>query len=117
MAMWYAELRATSRVRARCAQVISVGKLSGAVGTFAHCRRRSKGRLPPLGWSRARASQVIQRDRHAELLSTLAIHRVIAGEVRARDSRAAENRDLGKSKSRLPKGRRAPRPCRTSAIR
>jgi adenylosuccinate lyase len=55
--------------------VISVGKLSGAVGTFAH--------LPPsieaevcrlLGLQPAAvASQVIQRDRHAELLSALAI--------------------------------------------
>ena len=53
----------------------SVGKLSGAVGTFAH--------LPPaieadvcrtLGLEPAPvASQVIQRDRHAELLSALAI--------------------------------------------
>ena len=55
--------------------MIAVGKLSGAVGTFAH--------LPPsieadvcrtLGLEPAPvASQVIQRDRHAELLSALAI--------------------------------------------
>ena len=60
---------------ARARQVVSVGKLSGAVGTFAH--------LPPaieadvcraLGLEPAPvASQVIQRDRHAELLSALAI--------------------------------------------
>jgi adenylosuccinate lyase len=55
--------------------VISVGKLSGAVGTFAHlppsveadvCRTVGLDPAPV-------ASQVIQRDRHAELLSTLAI--------------------------------------------
>jgi adenylosuccinate lyase len=55
--------------------IVSVGKISGAVGTFAH--------LPPsvesdvcrtLGLHPAAVtSQVIQRDRHAELLSTLAI--------------------------------------------
>jgi adenylosuccinate lyase len=75
LALWYAEL-ARDVVRVRHArEVIAVGKLSGAVGTFAH--------LPPqveadvcrtLGLEPAAvASQVIQRDRHAELLSALAI--------------------------------------------
>jgi adenylosuccinate lyase len=75
LALWYAELsRDVARVR-RAREVIAVGKLSGAVGTFGH--------LPPtieaevcrsLGLAPAPvASQVIQRDRHAELLSALAI--------------------------------------------
>src|ERR687883_235615 len=75
LALWYAELtRDVERVR-RARAVISVGKLSGAVGTFAH--------LPPsieadvcqrLGLEAAPvASQVIQRDRHAEVLTALAI--------------------------------------------
>jgi len=75
LALWYAELaRDVARVE-RAREVVSVGKLSGAVGTFAH--------LPPsieadvcraLGLEPAPvASQVIQRDRHAELLSALAI--------------------------------------------
>jgi adenylosuccinate lyase len=75
LALWYAEVgRAIARVR-RARTAVSVGKLSGAVGTFAH--------LPPsieadvcarLGLEPAPvASQVIQRDRHAELLSALAI--------------------------------------------
>jgi len=75
LALWYAELaRDVARVRQARAG-ISVGKLSGAVGTFGH--------LPPaieadvcrsLGLEPAPvASQVIQRDRHAELLSALAI--------------------------------------------
>jgi adenylosuccinate lyase len=75
LALWYAELaRDVVRIR-QARQVISVGKLSGAVGTFAH--------LPPeveadacrtLGLEPAPvASQVIQRDRHAELMSALAI--------------------------------------------
>jgi adenylosuccinate lyase len=75
LALWYAEVRRDiERVR-RARQVMSVGKLSGAVGTFAHlppaveaavCRRLG---LEPA----AVASQVIQRDRHAELLAALAI--------------------------------------------
>jgi adenylosuccinate lyase len=75
LALWYAELaRDVERIR-RARSVVAVGKLSGAVGTFAH--------LPPsveadvcraLGLQPAPvASQVIQRDRHAELLSALAI--------------------------------------------
>jgi adenylosuccinate lyase len=75
LALWYAELdRDVARIT-RAREVVSVGKLSGAVGTFAH--------LPPsverdvcdtLGLLPAPvASQVIQRDRHAELLSAMAI--------------------------------------------
>jgi adenylosuccinate lyase len=75
LALWYAELaRDVVRVR-RAREAIAVGKLSGAVGTFGH--------LPPsieadvcrsLGLEPAPvASQVIQRDRHAELIATLAI--------------------------------------------
>src|SRR5437660_4273032 len=75
LALWYAELqRDVERVR-RARAAISVGKLSGAVGTFAHlppeieadvCRRLGLEPAPV-------ANQVIQRDRHAELLMTLAI--------------------------------------------
>jgi adenylosuccinate lyase len=75
LALWYAELgRGAERVR-RARSAINVGKLSGAVGTFAHlppsieaevCRRLGLEPAPV-------ASQVIQRDRHAELLASLAI--------------------------------------------
>jgi adenylosuccinate lyase len=75
LALWYAELaRDVERVQ-RARAVISIGKLSGAVGTFAHlppsiesdvCRRLKLEPAPV-------ASQVIQRDRHAELLASLAI--------------------------------------------
>jgi len=75
LALWYAELgRDVVRMR-RAREVIAVGKLSGAVGTFAHLPPsieadvcRTLGLQPALV-----ASQVIQRDRHAELLSTMAI--------------------------------------------
>jgi adenylosuccinate lyase len=75
LALWYAEVgRDIDRIR-RARTVISVGKLSGAVGTFGHlppaieedvCRRLGLEPAPV-------ASQVIQRDRHAELLSAIAI--------------------------------------------
>lgn len=75
LALWYAELgRALDRLRRGC-RVVSVGKISGAVGTYAHldpaiesdvCARLGLDAAPV-------SSQVIQRDRHAELMSALAI--------------------------------------------
>jgi adenylosuccinate lyase len=75
LALWASELH-RDRVRlVRARDGVSVGKLSGAVGMFAHldpsieeavCRTLHLTPAPV-------ASQVIQRDRHAELLSTLAI--------------------------------------------
>ena len=75
LALWYAELQRDIERITRARAVISVGKLSGAVGTFGHlppsieaavCRRLGLEPAPV-------ASQVIQRDRHAELLVALAI--------------------------------------------
>jgi adenylosuccinate lyase len=75
LAIWYDELN-RGRVRLeRARETIAVGKISGAVGTFAH--------LPPaveenvcrkLGLRPAPASsQVVQRDRHAEYFGALAL--------------------------------------------
>lgn len=75
LALWFAELgRDADRVR-RGRDVVSVGKMSGAVGTYAHLEPgieadvcASLGLVPaPV------SSQVVQRDRHAELMSALAI--------------------------------------------
>jgi len=75
LAIWYDELgRARTRLE-QARQTIAVGKISGAVGTFAH--------LPPsveehvckvLGLTPAPASsQIVQRDRHAEFFNALAL--------------------------------------------
>ena len=74
-ALWYAEFeRHRSRLE-QAKKAVAVGKLAGAVGTFAH--------LPPeveasacalLGLEPAAIStQVIQRDRHAEFFTTCAL--------------------------------------------
>src|SRR4051812_36899818 len=107
LALWYAELtRDVERVE-RARQVISVGKLSGAVGTFAHlppsieadvCRTL---RLEPAPV----ASQVIQRDRHAELLSALAI----AGstlEKCALEIRGLQKTEIGEVEEPFAKGQK-----------
>jgi adenylosuccinate lyase len=75
LALWYAELgRDLDRVL-RARDVISVGKISGAVGTFAHLDPSIEAKVcARLGLEPAPvSSQVIQRDRHAELVSVLAI--------------------------------------------
>ena len=75
LALWYTELIRDRDRLMRARTSISVGKLSGAVGTYAHldpsieqavCDRLELTPAPV-------TSQVVQRDRHAELLSTLAI--------------------------------------------
>jgi adenylosuccinate lyase len=75
LALWYAELQ-RDRVRVeRARDVINVGKVSGAVGTYAHldpsieasvCARLEL-------WPAPISSQILQRDRHSELLAALAI--------------------------------------------
>jgi adenylosuccinate lyase len=107
LALWYAELtRDIERVN-RARDVIRVGKISGAVGTFAHldpeieaavCRRLG---LEPAPIS----SQVIQRDRHAELLCALAI--VAASlEKFALEVRGLQKTEIGEVEEPFGKGQK-----------
>jgi len=107
LALWYAELsRDVERIH-RARQVIAVGQLSGAVGTFAH--------LPPaiesdvcraLGLEPAPVtSQVIQRDRHAELLSALAIT-ASSLEKFALEIRGLQKTEIGEVEEPFAKGQK-----------
>ncbi|HZP06676.1 MAG TPA: adenylosuccinate lyase [Terracidiphilus sp.] len=72
---WYAEMaRNLARFEA-AAEDMRVGKLSGAVGTFGHLKPEHEERIcAALGLKPAPvATQVIQRDRHAAYISTLAL--------------------------------------------
>jgi adenylosuccinate lyase len=72
---WYAEMeRNLTRFNA-AAEDMRVGKLSGAVGTFGHLSPKQEEKVcARLGLKPAPvATQVIQRDRHAAYISTLAI--------------------------------------------
>ena len=75
LALWYAELSRNLDRVLRARDAVSVGKISGAVGTFAHLDPSIEGKVcDRLGLQPAPvSSQVIQRDRHAELMSALAI--------------------------------------------
>jgi adenylosuccinate lyase len=75
LALWYDEMR-RQEVRFReAAETMRVGKLSGAVGTFAHLSPEiEEESLAKLGLKPASvATQVIQRDRYAHYISTLAL--------------------------------------------
>jgi adenylosuccinate lyase len=74
IANWYSEtLRNIARFKA-AAEDLRVGKFSGAVGTFAHLTPELEEKVcARLGLKAAAvSSQVIQRDRHAHYLATLA---------------------------------------------
>ena len=74
-ALWYAEAgRNLERLR-RAREAVRVGKISGAVGTFAHIDPDvEEESCQLLGLEPAPvSSQIVQRDRHAELCATLAI--------------------------------------------
>jgi adenylosuccinate lyase len=75
LALWHAEIRRHQARMARARAVIAVGKLSGAVGTFSHLGPEVEAAVcARLGLAPAPiASQVLQRDRHAEVLTTLAL--------------------------------------------
>jgi len=75
LALWYAELQRGLDRMLSARNAVAVGKISGAVGTFAHLDPQIEERVcARLGLQPAPvSSQVIQRDRHAQLLTTLAI--------------------------------------------
>lgn len=74
-ALWFSEVTRHIERLKRSIEIISVGKISGAVGTFPYLNpkveqyvcRKLKIKPAPI------SSQIVQRDRHAEFLSTLAL--------------------------------------------
>ncbi len=75
LALWAQEMKRNAARLAEAEKAISVGKISGAVGTYATVppeveeKACAKLRLVPAPIS----SQIIQRDRHAQFVTTLAI--------------------------------------------
>ena len=72
---WYAEVERNIERFDAAAEQMRIGKLSGAVGTFGHLSPEHEERIcAKLGLKPAPiATQVIQRDRHAHYISTLAV--------------------------------------------
>ena len=74
-ALWMDETERNIERLKRARDIVAVGKLSGAVGTYSNIDPRVEAYVcEKMGLKAARlATQVIQRDRHAEFLTTLAI--------------------------------------------
>ena len=75
MALWYEETKRNLSRMIGAREVVSCGKISGAMGTFAHlppfveefvCKRCNLSPEPV-------SNQVVQRDRHAQYMTTLAL--------------------------------------------
>ncbi len=107
LALWYSELRRNRTRIDRARAAVSVGKLSGAVGTFAHldpaieaqvCERLELDPAPV-------SSQIVQRDRHAELVSALAI---AAGSLEkfALEIRGLQKTEIGEVEEPFAKGQK-----------
>jgi adenylosuccinate lyase len=107
LALWYAELQRDLDRVLRARDVVSVGKLSGAVGTFAHLDPEIEAQVcSRLGLEPAPvASQVIQRDRHAELMSALAIT-AASLEKFALEIRGLQKTEIGEVEEPFGKGQK-----------
>ncbi|MCX5718719.1 MAG: adenylosuccinate lyase [Nitrospirae bacterium] len=73
--LWYEDMKRNLERMKRVKEVISVGKLSGAVGTFSNIPPAIEEKVcKKLGLKpEPVATQIVQRDRHAEYLTTLAL--------------------------------------------
>jgi adenylosuccinate lyase len=108
LAVWAFEMERNLDRLSHAHEVAAVGKISGAVGTYANVDPKVEAiTCQELGLSSSPAStQVVQRDRHAEVLSTLAIlgstMEKIALEIRG--SQRTEVRELAEPFGRGQKG-------------
>ena len=112
LANWYAETNRNLARLERAAEEMRVGKLSGAVGNLAHLEPELEERIcARLGLQAAPvSSQVLQRDRHAHYLATLA---VIASTL---DKIATEVRHLQRTEVREAEEYFSPRQKGSSAM-
>ena len=105
LALWYDEMRRNQERLAEARKSVSVGKLSGPVGTHATvpptveaavCRRLGIDAAPV-------SNQVVQRDRHAQFVTTLAI---IAASLEkfATEIRALQRTELREVAEDFPEG-------------
>ncbi len=74
-ALWYDEMRRNSQRLLKARVAVAVGKISGAVGAFAHLDPQVEEKVcAKLGLKAAPVStQIVQRDSYAEYLCTLAV--------------------------------------------
>jgi adenylosuccinate lyase len=107
LALWYAELQRDLDRVLRARDAVSVGKISGAVGTFAHLDPSIEASVcARLGLEPAPvSSQIIQRDRHAELMTALAIT-AASLEKFALEIRGLQKTEIGEVEEPFGKGQK-----------
>jgi adenylosuccinate lyase len=107
LALWYAELQRDLDRLIRARDVVAVGKISGAVGTFAHLDPSIEAKVcDSLGLQPAPvSSQVIQRDRHAELMTAMAIT-AASLEKFALEIRGLQKTEIGEVEEPFAKGQK-----------
>jgi adenylosuccinate lyase len=106
-ALWYAEAgRNLERMR-RARETVRVGKISGAVGTFAHIDPDvEEETCHLLGLEPAPVSnQIVQRDRHAEFMATLAIIAASLEKI-AVEIRALQRTEVGEAEEPFAEGQK-----------
>ena len=107
MALWFSEMQRNLERMKEAQEQVSYGKISGAVGTFAHIDPYveeyvcAKLNLKPAKIS----NQIIQRDRHANYLSTLAI---IASSLEkyATEIRSLQRTEIGEAEEKFSAGQK-----------
>jgi adenylosuccinate lyase len=107
MALFMMEMKRNLERVTRAMEIVSVGKFSGAVGTFSNIDPRVEEiACKKLGLKRAEVSnQVIQRDRHAEYMASLA---VTAGtlEKLATEIRSLQRTEIAEAEEPFKKGQK-----------
>jgi adenylosuccinate lyase len=107
MALWYAEMNRNIKRLEQAREVVACGAISGAVGNFAHLDPRVEEHVcKSLGLQPCPVStQVMQRDRHAQFMTTLA---VIASslEKMATEIRNLQRTDLLEAEEPFQKGQK-----------
>ena len=115
--LWYSEMQRNLARFDAAAEDLRVGKLSGAVGTFGHLNPEHEAAIcNQLGLKPvAVATQVVQRDRHAAYVSSLAILCSTLDKMATEIRHLQRTRGSARPKSSSPKSKRAPPRCPTSA--
>jgi adenylosuccinate lyase len=105
--LWYAEMKRNLRRLTAARQAVAVGKISGAVGTFAHLPPEVEERVcERLGLRPEPVStQVVQRDRIAEFIAAMAIT-AASLEKFATEVRHLQRTEVGEVEESFGKGQR-----------
>ena len=117
MALWYTEMKRNLERFKRVRKEIEVGKMSGAVGTFANIPPEIEAHVcENLGLDTAAVStQTLQRDRHAYYIATLALIST-SMEKFAVEIRNLQKLKQEKLKKLLLKAKKVRQRCHTNVI-